>query len=148
MKRIISLLLCLLLLAGCTTKTNDPWGIQLETKKISTSIGLTLACSYDEVENIETLKTNSYYKLQRKDKSTWNDLPVKYDTYQFEEKEYVLNGEDVVWELQWSDLYGSIAKGRYRVVKTIECIDKEGNKESKDYYVEFAVTDVCRTCLK
>ena len=76
------------------------------------------------------------YTLERKESNKWTTLKLKDDIawidiiYNLEEK------EETEIKVTWSDIYGILSKGKYRVVKNLNEV-KESN--TKKIYAEFEI---------
>lgn len=43
------------------------------------------------------------------------------------------------WEIQWSDLYGTLPQGEYRIGKEIQDFRGGSDYDEKAYYAEFVI---------
>ena len=143
----LSALLALALsLAGCTQDlppggAGDPWGLTLTASEAG-STGCSLSYAQSGGEATGRLQYGSAYHVEREEDGIWSALP------------FASGDDDVFWTLEayeiardsshsdsldWSDLYGELLPGRYRVCKEIMNVQRPREYDTCDYYAEFEV---------
>jgi hypothetical protein len=118
----------------------DGWGLTLTAEDV-TATGLTLTFTQTGGTVTGALQTGAAYWLETETETGW---------------EYVepLDGEDICWsdvalspgtecttqyEVDWSELYGTLPAGHYRIGKNVMQCHDDTNWDNKTYYAEFDV---------
>lgn len=116
-------------------------GIYLEAKNV-TPEGLTIVCKHSGGENIEELKTGSFYVIQKYEETNWIDvpyLPQEYDIAWTSEA-WIINKENTTeWDVNWKWLYGELPVGEYRIGKEIMNFRSTGNYDKEMIYTNFTI---------
>lgn len=127
--------------------TQDPqieqtkWGITLYVENASPA-GLTLVCAQSGGIPTGRLQTGSFYRLTIWSEGSWQDYPFleKNSDVAWEAKTYSIPLEDsVTWEIQWTDLYGELPAGTYRIYKTITDFREAGDYDTEECWAEFEI---------
>ncbi len=117
------------------------WGISLSVEDV-TANGLILCVTQSEVDVDGELQTGSGYVLERKREDKWEKAKfaiegdIAWDTVAYIIKE---NGQ-TEFEIVWSNLYGELNPGEYRIQKDIQLYRAPGDYDTDTYYAEFTVT--------
>ena len=126
----ITLIASLLLLGGCGNKEvkeemNTLEGVKMEVKEGTLTPNDMTIIITDTTENHNIY--GSAYRIDKKDGKKWVSLKTKEDA-NFNAIGYNV-GEDNTLEMyiNWTDLYGSLAKGTYRLVKSTSAPLEEVN---------------------
>lgn len=92
-------------------------------------------------ETDKTVIFGEEYKLEQFNEETqeWQSVEYKKDPVFIEIAIVANKGETTIWNVDWSDLYGKLAKGQYRLVK--EIMDSWDSGDSTKYVLsaEFIV---------
>ena len=120
----------------------DPFGVTLSVKDVSAT-GLTLVCSQSGGAPTGTLTTAAAFRLDQNVYDHW----VYQDTVLGENEEYVWDavsytipmGGSCEIVLDWSDLYGELPAGSYRLAKGISDVREDGGADAFPYFVEFTI---------
>ena len=148
----VTLLFCIVLFVGCDDTSNLE---ESSITDINSLEGVTMIISEDAESNtwhLLTIHNDSTkeldipyaYAIERKVENTWYQLPVKRwndKPYNWTYGPYPLSpGETLEASINWSDVYGKLKPGEYRVVKSIYVMG-EILIESEGYYiaVEFSI---------
>jgi len=168
MRKILALIMAALLsivaLGGCMNKGATPFdGTKGETENANDLV----PTKYETVNDLEgvtmtvkggtvspngltlTIENNSdinclygqFFLLEKKLDDKWYEVPVTIEgDYGFEDIGYELApGDKQEWETDWQWLYGSLDKGRYRIIKDI--LDFRGTGDFDTHYLaaEFTI---------
>lgn len=152
-KRIVALTLLTCLLVGCqqtneTAKddqstveliqTDDSWGIALSTTDVSNT-GLTLICSQNGGEITGELQTGEKYWIEEKVDGKWQELSTPEKPI-WQDLSYTIKMQNLTqWDIQWSDLYGTLPQGEYRIGKEIQDFRGGSDYDEKTYYAEIVI---------
>lgn len=152
-KRIVALTLLTCLLMGCqqadeTAKndqstveliqTDDSWGIALSSTDVSNT-GLTLICSQNGGEITGELQTGEKYWIEEKVDGKWQELSTPEKPI-WQDLSYTIKMQNLTqWDIQWSDLYGILPQGEYRIGKEIQDFRGGSDYDEKAYYAEFVI---------
>lgn len=152
-KRIVALTLLTCLLVGCqqadkTAKndqstveliqTDDSWGIALSSTDVSNT-GLTLICSQNGGEITGELQTGEKYWIEEKVDGKWQELSTPEKPI-WQDEAYIIKTQNLTqWDIQWSDLYGTLPQGEYRIGKEIQDFRGGSDYDEKAYYAEFVI---------
>ena len=121
----------------------DPWGVKLTVKNI-TSSGLTIVCDQQDGEPTGELHTGSYYGLEVLRDGEWGavePLPMEGELAWTSEAWMIPNNAETEWEVNWSRLYGELPAGTYRISKTVMDFRGTGDYDTKTYYAGFDLVD-------
>lgn len=122
-------------------KIEDDLGVRLTARDISPT-GITLACSQFGGNPTGDLQTGSRFWLEVKDNSQWNTVKsLSPDNQIFWTSEaWIINENDYTkWEEDWTNLYGKLPDGEYRIGKEIMDFRATGDYDEKIYYAEFEI---------
>lgn len=152
-KRMVALTLLTCLLMGCqqanetakdhqTTveliQTDDSWGIVLSATDISNT-GLTLVCSQNGGEITGELQTGEKYWLEEKVDGQWQELSIPEKPV-WQDEAYTIETQNLTqWDIQWTNLYGTLSQGEYRIGKEIQDFRGGSDYDEKAYYAEFVI---------
>ncbi len=152
-KKIVALTLLTCLLVGCqqteetakdyqTTveliQTDDSWGIVLSVTDISNT-GLTLVCSQNGGEITGELQTGEKYWLEEKVDGQWQELSIPEKPV-WQDEAYTIETQNLTqWDIQWTNLYGTLSQGEYRIGKEIQDFRGGSDYDEKAYYAEFVI---------
>lgn len=152
-KRMVALTLLTCLLMGCqqaneTAKddqstveliqTDDSWGIVLSATDISNT-GLTLVCSQNGGEITGKLQTGEKYWLEEKVDGQWQELSIPEKPV-WQDEAYTIETQNLTqWDIQWTNLYGTLSQGEYRIGKEIQDFRGGSDYDEKAYYAEFVI---------
>lgn len=124
----------------------ETWGIRLRVADV-TPTGLTLICEQSGGNPTGELQTGPMFWLERHVDGEWKNVEQRQfgeDTdavYAFEYIAYILRkGSSRIWRIKWSNLYGDLPEGRYRIGKRITDFRGTGDYDMRIYYAEFEVT--------
>lgn len=80
-----------------------------------------------------------FFILEKKLDNKWYEVPITIEgNYGFHDIGYRLNpGDKNEWEVNWQWLYGSLAKGEYRIIKDILDFRKTGDYDTYYLAAEF-----------
>lgn len=111
------------------------WYIEMLSEEV-TSTGMTLVChEFSNDPHTDKLTTNDSFWLEK-----WNGTDYeKMEAVVAEGETYeVLQKSTNRWKVDWSESYGSLASGYYRLAKTFTCTG-DGGGESAVFYCTFRV---------
>ncbi len=141
MKRPVILFLmlcCLILLSACA---KQDWGIALTAENV-TPEGLTLICSQSGGDYEGRLQTGLRYYLQKKTFGLWVDVPYIIPESEVGWRDIgllILHNDQTEWEVDWSELYGSLESGEYRICKEIKDYHDTNDYDKQVFYAEFTI---------
>jgi hypothetical protein len=121
----------------------DTWGIQLTATKI-TSLGLTLLCNQSDGQPTGDLQTGSPYWLEVQIDNQWVSvemLPSEYERAWTEEAWIIPMNDSAEWEVNWTELYGELPAGNYRIGKDIMDFKGSGDYDTNTYYANFELVN-------
>ena len=116
-------ILSVFVLSGCKKDTKNVVGKEnvLENVKMTikegtlTSKGAVVVIN-DAVKDEDHTYT-TFFRIDKKDDGKWLKVDTKINDYNFEDINYHVNDDNVLeLEVNWEELYGSLAKGNYRLV--------------------------------
>lgn len=122
-------------------ETSDTWGIQLNASKI-TSSGLTLVCNQSGGWPTGNLQTGSPYWLEVQINNQWVSvemLPSEYERAWTAEAWIIPMNDSIEWVVNWTELYGNLPAGNYRIGKEIMDFRDTGDYDTNTYYANFEV---------
>lgn len=146
---VLSLLLTLSVFAACEKSPVDadgipldPFGVTLSVKDV-TPTGLTLVCTQSGGSPSGTLQTAAAFRLDQNVYDHWLYLDTilgKDEEYVWDTVSYTIprDGKTEL-VLDWSDLYGTLPAGSYRLAKGISDVRDDGGADAFTYYVEFTI---------
>lgn len=119
---------------------NSLEGVSMEVTE-NTNHSLTL-----EVRNDTDLSVQygDYYTLEMFDEeiSTWIPVPYKDSEIAFDDLAYMPEkNKPVPWSVDWTQMYGELEAGTYRIVKPVDEIHENGELTFYTYMAEFEVVD-------
>ncbi len=85
------------------------------------------------------LTTGRYFWLQKLVDGAWTNLSVPEDLVWTTEAYVIPINDSVKWKVDWSNIYGSLEAGQYRIGKTISFTPAPGESELQAYYAEFII---------
>ncbi len=83
-----------------------------------------------------------YFELEKSIDDVWYKVPVAIEgEYGFHSIGYPLtSGETREWEVDWNWLYGSLKRGKYRIIKDVLDLKETGNYETYYLAAEFEIS--------
>lgn len=121
------------------------WGIRLRVTDV-TPTGLTLICEQSGGNSTGELQTGPMFWLERHVDGEWKNVEQRQsgeDTdavYAFEDIAYILRkGSSRIWRIKWSNLYGDLPGGKYRIGKRITDFRGTGDYDTRIYYAGFEI---------
>ncbi len=125
------------------TKTEtDDWGITLAVQDVTkTGLRLIITQSGDKPEG--ELQTGSPFVLERKNEDKWEKakFAVKGDIAWTSIAYMISLGQENIFDIAWSNLYGELNPGEYRISKEVQLVRAPGDYETKPYYAEFVIAE-------
>ena len=106
-----------------------------------TSKGLDYVLKQSNSDGYYRLASKSEYSfvLERKEGDFWEEVKPLKESYILEYATYWIPAEEnVVISIDWSEFYGDLKAGTYRISKHIYC-DAYGNDVDFDVYAEFNI---------
>lgn len=120
----------------------DHLGLALSADQISPN-GLRLTCTQAGYFYLGQLITGRHFWLEKQTDSGWEMLtPVNNNAAFTTEALLIRNNGTTSWNVNWTDIYGALAPGNYRLGKNVTMIPNDKltqEEESRDYYVAFTV---------
>ena len=123
----------------------EVWGIRLRVADV-TPTGLTLICEQSGGNPTGELQTGPMFWLERHVDGEWKNVEQRQfgeDTdvvYAFEDIAYILRkGSSRIWRIKWSNLYGDLPDGKYRIGKRITDFRGTGDYDTRIYYAGFEI---------
>lgn len=126
------------LLLGGASKIWDTsgWAVRISTEN-ATGEGLTFVCEeLGDPEKAGTLTTTDGYWLERWDGSTYIPMNAAYES---NTKITIVGSETARWDINWTDICGTLETGSYRIGKHFTYTNPDGNTEELDYYAKFRI---------
>ena len=127
------------------TSGEEVWGIRLRVADV-TPMGLTLICEQSGGNPTGELQTGPMFWLERHVDGEWKNVEQRQfgeDTdvvYAFEDIAYILQkGSSRIWRIKWSNLYGDLPDGKYRIGKRITDFRGTGDYDTRIYYAGFEI---------
>lgn len=116
---------------------DDPWGLTLTAGSPSpTGVVLNFIQAWGAPSG--ELQYGSRYWLEREDGGEWAALPVRDAVWTQEAYPIPRNGQRSE-EVDWSELYGELPPGQYRIGKEITDFRAAGDYDTQTYYASFFV---------
>lgn len=119
---------------------NNLEGISMEITE-NTNHSLALEVSNDTDLRIQY---GDYYTLEMLDKETdtWTPVPYADSEIVFNDIAYMPSKNNPVpWSVDWTQMYGELESGTYRIVKPVDVIHEDGNLTGYTLMTEFEITD-------
>lgn len=130
---------------GSNSKNWQIFGYVLDVKAENASAeGLTLICEEwgnqekGNGDKLGTLTAEEGFWLENWDGSNYVSMKPKKEPSPGT-KETIAPLQTFTWEITWTDSYGTLAPGSYRIGKTFTYTDPAGNVQSRDFYAKFRV---------
>ena len=108
--------------------------------------GLTLICEQSGGNPTGELQTGPMFWLERQVDRVWENVERRQSgedadaVYAFEDIAYILRkGSSRIWRIKWSNLYGDLPDGKYRVGKRITDFRGTGDYDTRIYYAGFEI---------
>lgn len=99
-------------------------GIRLSVSNVSPT-GMDLTGSVGTTRAAETICAGSGYYLEAQTDSGWEAVPMLCE-HQWQWDDQKLDGGQYLWQIDWTDIYGALASGRYRIQKGFTVISDDG----------------------
>ncbi len=121
---------------------SDDWGIALSAEDV-TKNGLRLIIAQSGEKPEGELQIGSSYVLERKREDQWEKakFAVKGDVAWTSIAYTIMPGQDNVFDTDWSNLYGELSPGEYRISKEVQLWRAPGDYDTKTYFAEFTIDD-------
>ena len=118
----------------------DRWGIHFRVDDDRlTSRGADVSFSQDHM-GFGTVSTTDKYFLERKVEGVWQEVPLIAEPLWANESLGVAMGTATFGYLDWTDLYGPLEPGDYRMGKVFTCYDRETDyNKAHTFYSEFSI---------
>lgn len=88
------------------------------------------------------LYTGRHYWLEGYGDTGWYKLPTLTDPVPWTTEAYgIASNDTTTFNINWSNLYGELPAGRYRIGKTISGPDGNGGQTTHSCYAEFTISD-------
>ena len=121
----------------------DDWGMNVHAEGAA-PYGLTLVFTFSGKKPDGDLQHGSDYILEQRKNGEW--LPVSEKPFDFTAeaivflpKEIEEVPEKVEWAVDWTNLYGELPAGEYRIVKEIMNFRGGDDYDTKTFYAEFTI---------
>ena len=91
-----------------------------------------------------TVQYGDYYTLEMFDEEidTWVLVPYTDSEIAFHDLAYMpKKNEPVSWSVDWTQMYGELNAGTYRIVKTVDVLHETGGFTSYTLMAEFEITE-------
>ena len=85
--------------------------------------------------------TGSPYSIQRYEEGVWVSLEMPENTAWTTEAYEIPSNSALRWRIDWEDIYGSLAPGKYRIGKTFTDFRATADYDAATFYAEFEITD-------
>lgn len=124
-------------------KISETWGIQLTTTKV-TPYGLVLVCNQSGGEPTGDLQTGTSYFIEKQIGNEWipvEMLPSEHNRAWHNLAWGIPMNDSVEWGVNWTELYGGLPDGNYRIGKVIHDFRGSGDYDEETYYAYFEVTN-------
>ena len=116
------------------------WRIAFSASDI-TPTGLTLTFRQSGGDPTGRLMTGSPYSIQRYEEGAWVSLEMPENTAWTTEAYEIPSNSALRWRIDWEDIYGSLAPGKYRIGKIFTDFRATANYDKAVFYAEFEITD-------
>lgn len=125
---------------GSASKNWEVSGYVMELKaENATDKGLTLTCvEWGNGEKTGTLTADDSFRLEQWDGSDYTAVKPKTEPAAGQVKT-IAPKQTVTWQVNWTDSYGTLASGSYRIGKTFIYTDDSGKTQEVDIYAKFRV---------
>ncbi len=139
MKKILAMLLAILALCACSAEDNKSAGLA-DTEVTDTEAVTMTAEAVSNAEIALTLTNNSNwvvgygepYHIEFEKNGEWHILETKEEAF-FTMPLYILEaGQSNSWNLNVSYIYGELAEGKYRVVKSVSIYRDANDYQSSE----------------
>lgn len=119
----------------------DAWGLTFTAKDV-TSTGCTVVFVQSGGDPTGELSTGGYFELEQYRNGQWTAvemLPFGYELVWTDEG-YIINENDSrEFKPRWSDIYGELSAGKYRICKKVFDWRNPGDCDEKMYYAYFEI---------
>lgn len=113
-------------------------GITLSVSSVSPT-GLTLTSFMETAKDVGTISACSAYYLETQTDSGWLLVPMRYE-HQWQWDDEKINGVQYSWDIDWTNIYGKLAPGSYRIQKFFAVTSNDGTVKtcfiSKEFIIE------------
>lgn len=117
----------------------DTWGVQLSASDV-TAAGLTLTFFHSSGAPTGELGTGEEYWLEQLVDGRWTPVQMLTDEECWNTIGYEIPKSDsFTMEINWSNLYGTLADGTYRIGKWVHDWQAAGDLDKLAYYAEFSI---------
>lgn len=132
MKRIIILVIIFLIITGCEDKNGELYLEFIPDTLTKDSLGYSIK---------NGTKSDCYdlyaFSLEKYENGKWDIVPKQSEFYITKEPEKVQSGSTKKASIIFSNIYGDLIKGKYRIKKSFSC---DANPEKDlDLYLEFEI---------
>lgn len=119
----------------------DKWGMKFTVEKVSTK-GATLVFEQFQEHPKGELQTGAYYSIEQLDGEAWKEADT-YAEWTWDDIAYTISQEGITTlEVEWSEFYGELEPGSYRIKKLVQNYEEPGAYEQEEYYAYFDIVDV------
>lgn len=126
--------------SGQITQMPD-WGISFQVEQ-ATPDGLTLLCIADEKLRAGEQFYGSEFFLEKFENGRWNSVPTLIEKPVWTTQAFLISrGETVRLNIHWSNLYGTLEPGQYRIGKGITNRQTLGTVEYATFYGDFTILE-------
>ncbi len=123
------------------------WGVSLSAENVSPA-GLTIVCTQSGgnfaskegpfLSSINLI-TGSVFLIEKHMDGEWISLPVP-ESLTWTTIAYPISINDTTqWTVEWSEIYGTLEPGHYRIGKPVSFSPAPGDTSSQMYYAEFTI---------
>ena len=130
----------------------EDWGIVLSAEEV-TANGLALVCwQSGSVPGDKTtalgpyqaqLMTGSRFWLEKLVDGVWETVPTLQEEVVWTTEGWLVSRNDTTtWNVNWTNLYGKLDSGTYRIGKNFSMSNYLADSENQNYYASFRILDV------
>ena len=119
----------------------DEWGLTLTAKDV-TPAGCTLVFTQSGGNPTGELNSGSPFTLERYKNGQWTEVEKIIQEFDWTDEGWIINNDtSTEFKHVWSDIYGELSAGKYRISKSVHDWRAPGDYDEKMYYAYFEISD-------
>ncbi|MBQ2926984.1 MAG: hypothetical protein IJD98_00260 [Oscillospiraceae bacterium] len=126
-------------LVQLTVSPENDWAVAMTPHSISRNSAF---LSFRQVGAVADgmLSYGDDYSIEQEVDGVWQELPHDPEKKVFATIAHVIESDSHAYDqFDWTEIYGTLSDGHYRIRKTVTLSRAPGDSESRDYYAEFTI---------
>lgn len=121
------------------SKEEPDWGIEFSASNV-TPTGMRLSCKQAAAGKLPSVSTGVHYYIEAKTEDGWSAIARLDDSFAWQYVETPIEPHQLyTWDIDWSEIYGVLDPGIYRLRKQVWTGAQPDPTESYEYTVEFEI---------